>query len=324
MYDVVTLGETMLRFTPPDFQRLEQARQLEVHIGGSESNTVVGLARLGRRVAWLSRMSNNPMGHLVTNTLAQFGVDVSWVIWTNEDRVGTYYLERGASPRAAQVHYDRRDSAVSHIQPADLPSEVFQPNLAKFFHTTGITLGISGAARTTAIHAAQLAKAAGWRVSFDINYRAKLWTANEARAGCLPLCELADFIFLPQRDALQVFQLNGLSREQILNELSKINRQATFVMTLGSEGALARTPDGQFLHQAAFRTTEVERLGSGDAFTAGFLFGWLEYGELAQALRWGAATASLKYTIPGDLPIISRQEVENLLSNDGKNLSIAR
>ena len=311
-FDVITLGETMLRFTPPGFERLEQATSLELHIGGSESNTAVGLARMGCRTTWLSRLPNTSLGHLVASTIGRHGVDVSHVVWTDDDRLGTYYLERGKPPRGAQVLYDRRDSAISKMRPDELPSGLFTPGRARLFHTSGITLGISESAAATAQMAAELAKAAGMLVSFDVNYRAKLWRPEAAHAACVDFMKLADIVFLPIRDAHTVFGLEEPTDEAILQNLSRHSPHCLFVMTLGARGAIAIDRHGEVFRQAAFATTEVERLGSGDAFDAGFLASYLESGDVAMALRWGCAAASLKYTIPGDLPLVSRDEVKRL------------
>ncbi len=314
-FDVITLGETMLRLTPPGFQRLEQATTFDIHIGGSESNTAVGLARLGRTVAWLSRLPSNSLGRTVAATIGRFQVDVSHVVWTDRDRLGTYYLEHGKPPRASQVLYDRSNSAMSRMQPDNLPTTLFQPHRARLFHTTGITLGISKSAEATALRAAELAKAAGWLVSFDVNYRGKLWSTAEAQPSCLQLMQLADLVFLPIRDAQSVFNIDDANSEIIINRVGAIAPNSTVVLTLGAMGAMARTADGKLFYQAAFPSTDVERLGSGDAFSAGFLSGYLEFEDIATALRWGAATASIKHTIPGDLPLVHRHEVESLMAS---------
>jgi len=314
-FDVITLGETMLRLTPPGFERLEQAVSLELHVGGSESNTAVGLARLGCKAAWLSRLPNTSLGQLVSSTIGRYGVDVSHVSWSEEDRVGTYYLERGKAPRGSQVLYDRRDSAMSKMQPSDLPDELFAPHKARLFHTTGITLGISKSAAATAQLASELAKAAGMLVSFDVNYRAKLWRPEAAHAACAEFMKLADIVFLPIRDAHAVFGLEEPTDEAILQNLSRHFPHCTFVMTLGSRGAIAIDRHGEVFRQAAFPTTEIDRLGSGDAFGAGYLASYLENSDIALALSWGCATASLKYTIEGDLPLVHRHEVAALVAS---------
>lgn len=323
-HDVITLGETMLRLTPPGFDRLEQATTLELHIGGSESNTAVGLARLGCTTAWISRLPDTALGHLVSSTIGRYGVDVSHVVWSDSDRLGTYYLERGKPPRGSQVLYDRRDSAISRMQPSQLPMRLFTPGSAKLFHTSGITLGISDSAARTATAAAAMAKEAGMLVSFDVNYRAKLWPPDAAREGCIQVISHADIVFLPIRDARTVFGLDASTEEAILRSLLLQFPHCTIVMTLGAGGAIAINRHGEIVRQPAFPTTEIERLGSGDAFAAGYLANFLERGSVSSALRWGCATASLKYTIPGDLPLIHRHEVKALAESESGSSEIVR
>ncbi len=312
-YDVVTLGETMLRLSAPGMCRISQATQFDVLVGGSESNTAVGLSRLGLKVAWLSRLTNNPMGHMIVEGISAHGVDTSHVVWTENDRVGTYYWERGTKPRGSRVIYDRKGSAISRMQAAELPTELFSPGKSRLFHTTGITVGISQTAAETAIVAATLARNAGWLVSFDLNYRSKLWDPAEARLGCEPLMRVANLIFMPQRDAISIWGCAELVPEKQLKELAQIFPNATIILTMGAQGAAVRGSAGEYAHECAFELEEVERLGGGDAFSAGFLYGYLATQDLAIALRWGNATAALKYTIPSEFPLIVRHEVEQLV-----------
>jgi 2-dehydro-3-deoxygluconokinase len=313
-YDVVTLGETMLRFTPPALRRLEQTHEFELHVGGSESNTSVGLARLGLKIAWLSRLTDNALGHIIARTLASHGVDTSRIIWTPEDRVGLYFLEEGKAPRSSQVIYDRKDSAIANMQPSDLPLDVFKKDTAKLFHTTGITLAISQSAHATATKAVELAKKAGWLVSFDVNYRRKLWTPQEAREGCENVAQQADILFIPLRDAKIIYGLGeDSSPETVLEFLAKRFPKAVIAMTMSAQGALVFAA-GKVYQQDAFKAEEVGRLGGGDAFSAGFLYGYLTFKDIALALRWGAAVAALKYSIPGDFPLIEKHEAEALVN----------
>ncbi len=326
MYDVVTLGETMARLTPPGTLRLEQAQALEVHVGGSESNTSVGLARLGLRVCWLSRMTDNPVGHVITNAIRAQGVDTSHVVWTESDRVGLYFLEEASAPRESRVIYDRRDSAISRMMPEHLPAELFRKGEGRLLHLTGITLALSPTAYETAQRALSLALAAGWQISFDVNYRGKLWSPDTARAGCDPFMQSANLIFLPLRDAKLLYKLDAsLTAEQAIEELHQRFPQATIVMTLGAEGAIARPRDGGIVRHAAFPATAVSRLGRGDAFTAGFLYRWLaDSNDLSLALRYGTAMAALKYGITGDMPLVEAAEVQALVANGAASGGIAR
>jgi len=314
-YDVLTFGESMLRLTPPGFLRIEQTQSFDIWVGGTESNTAVGLARLGMNVAWLSRLPRSPLGRYISNRIAQYGVDVSQVVWADDERLGIYFHEKAQDPRASEIIYDRRDSAISRMQPGDLPDGLFAPGLSQLLHVTGITLAISDTARDTVLEAQRRAKAAGWRLSFDTNYRSKLWTGAQAAAGCDRSLALADVIFCPLGDYQIMY--GSAEADVALEALAVRYPQALVVMTMGVEGSLARTPAGETLRQPAILAGEVGRIGGGDAFAAGFLYAWLRLDDVAEALKWGVAMSALKYTIPGDLPLVDRDAVAALAAGAG-------
>ncbi len=319
-FDVITLGEPLLRMTPAHLRRIEQALSWDMHVAGSELNTAVGLARLGLRVGYLSRLTDNSLGRHIRATLAGHGVVTDHIVWTNEDRVGIFYMEQGAAPRASQVIYDRAGSAVSNMRPDDLPRDLFVPYAARLFHTTGISLAVSPLLYETTRAAIQRAKEAGWRVSFDINYRSKLWSYEQAAVGCQPLLELADVLFTPYRDAIRLWALGDATPEQVLGELHARYPQAVCALTVGADGALAVDPAGQTWQQPAFSAQVVDRIGGGDAFSAGFLYALLARGDTnaGEWLRWGTAAAALKYTIMGDLPLFTQAEVAALVETGEK------
>jgi 2-dehydro-3-deoxygluconokinase len=316
MYDVVTLGEPLLRLTPAQMRRIEGALSWDMHVAGSELNTAVGLARLGLRVSFLTRLTDNALGRQIGATLASHGVATDQIAWTSEDRVGLFYMEQGASPRAAQVIYDRAGSAVSNMRPDDLPRDLFVPGAARMLHTTGISLAVSPSLYETTLFTAHRAKDAGWRISFDINYRGKLWSYAEAAAGCQELLQIADVIFTPYRDAVKLWGLGDATPAQVLDEMHARYPQAVCALTVGADGALAVDTDGTTWRQPAFSAQVVDRIGSGDAFSAGFLYALLTTPSDSDAgdwLRWGCAAAALKYTIPGDLPLFTQAEVKALV-----------
>lgn len=316
MYDVVTLGETMLRFTPPGCERLERPHHLDVHVGGSESNTAVGLQRLGLKTCWLSRLTANPLGRTISSTIASHGVDVTNVVWTPNDRVGLYFLEQGSPPRGSQVIYDRAGSAFSQFDANELPEALFTAGSVRCLHVTGISLALGETTRRLIHRAVELARLAGALISFDLNYRQLLWSPDEAKSHCQELVETADIVFLPRRDAVRVWGSNDSDSDAaLIEDFARCRRGHSTVMTLSDRGAIA-IHNGKTVFRAAQSVEPIGRLGGGDAFSAGYLYGWLQYQSVESALRWGVATAMIKYSIPGDLPIIDRSEVEQLAQKD--------
>ncbi len=314
MYDVVTIGETMIRLSPEGFSRWDQAKSLQIHIGGSESNVAVGLARLGLRVGWLSRLTNNDFGRRIAAEIAVQGVDTSRVVWTDGDRVGTYYYEEGSPPRTSRVIYDRAASAFTQYTSDELPSDLFTTGNAKLLHVTGISLALGDKSRNMIHEAVNRARNAGWLISFDLNYRAKLWSSELARKHCERLLQDADIVFIPKRDASTILGLaNSDDARETLTALSELRAGKLTVTTMGSLGSAAQLKADQCVE----RITPVQpigRLGGGDAFCAGFLYGWLTFGEIRMALKWGNASAALKYSISGDLPLYQKTEVEALVT----------
>ena len=181
-HDVLTFGESMMRLTPPGFLRIEQTRSFDIWVGGTESNTAVGLARLGMKAAWLSRLPATPMGRYISNRIGQYGVDVSNVIWADADeRLGIYFHEKAQAPRASEIIYDRKDSAMSRIKPGDLPDGLFAPGLSRLLHLTGITLALSESARDTA-HSGDQARQGG-RLAPQLRQQLSQQTLERRRSG---------------------------------------------------------------------------------------------------------------------------------------------
>ncbi|RMF42009.1 MAG: sugar kinase [Planctomycetota bacterium] len=311
-FDCLALGETMVRFSPPGENLLAQSPLVETHVGGSETNTLVGLARLGHRAAWLSRLTDNALGQWVASAIAAHGVDTSRVLWTGDDRVGIYFYERGQRPRGPRVLYDRQGSAFSQLEPQRDYANLAATTSASWFHTTGITLAVSSGARQCATSIARQLASRGTKISFDTNYRARLWTTSQARRHCRPFLQESHLVFIPLRDLSIFFDLDPSDPPSWTGAFRAVAPRATVVITCGASGAMAFEPSGACLHQATVPVDRRERLGSGDAFTAGFLSAWMEHQDLAAALRRGNAAAALKCTIPGDLPWIDRHDVDRV------------
>lgn len=322
MYDVITFGEVMVRLAPPHFQRLEQARSLNVEIGGAELNTAAGLVRLGRSVAWVSRLPDNPLGKLVANRVREIGVSDRFVQFAADGRCGLYFLEFGASPRASSILYDRKDSAISRIHRGlfDWPAIL---RGAKWFHVTGITAALSTGAAEVVGEAMTAARAEGLAVSVDLNYRAKLWSTEQAARVMGQLLPLCDVLIASEADAEHLFGITGDDFTEVARGLVErfgvqtvvgTRREADLVWK--NRFAAVGYSAGQ-THESVWYDVEiVDRLGAGDALAAGLIHGLLD-GDLKKGLDYGAAMGALKHTIPGDLPWITQDEVEAVLQGQG-------
>lgn len=314
-YDLVTIGETMLRLMPPHQQRLEAATQFDLQFGGAESNTAVNLARLGKRSAWISRLPDNPLGQACAASIRKHGVDISHLTWSEADRLGLYFVEQGAAPRPTRVWYDRAHSAASHMTPADLPLDVIAAS--KWLHLTGIFPALSASCRETTQTALDHAKSSGVKTWFDVNYRALLWSAEQAAQTLTPFCQQADYVILARRDAVKLWGTVDHAA-QAAREL-QAQWGGVVIVTDGDAGASAY--DGENLVSVpSVATTLIDRMGAGDAFASGVLCRLLEDTPLEDALHFGAALAAIKLTIVGDIALTTRAEVEALLNNTGNSL----
>jgi 2-dehydro-3-deoxygluconokinase len=306
--DVVTFGETMVRLNPPGYGRLEEAVTLEVRIGGAESNCAVALARLGLRVAWWSRLPANPLGRRIENEIRRWGVDTSGVLWdeTPDARAGVYFLDFGVAPRGIDVYYDRAFSSVTRIRREEL--DVKRVRDARLLHLTGITPALSDACADAVTFLIAQAKRAGTAVSFDVNYRAKLWTPDAARRALEPLLPQADVLFCPLSDAALLFDLRG-DGPSVARAFRARYGVGTAVVTCGGDGAAACDAEGDWSATPHELASVVDRVGAGDAFDAGVLMGWLQ-GDLPLGMEYGTTMAALKHTMPGDLLLSTRAEIE--------------
>jgi 2-dehydro-3-deoxygluconokinase len=309
---VVTLGEAMIRYSPKSFMRIEQAQELEMRAAGAASNVAIACSRLGLRATWISKLTSNSLGRFVAHQVAVHGVDVSHVVWTEAHRVGTYYIEFGSPPRPTRILYDRAHSAFSHFTVSEVDWRIVRE--ASLFHSTGITPALSRSCEEVATMAMQEARSGGALVSFDVNYRSKLWPSVEAAQDHLGrLLKLTDILFISLDEATSIFRLPGTD-EDICRGL-----QADFgprVVVLKRHDGSTVLSEGLVHTVGLYETHTVDPIGTGDAFAAGFIYGFL-YGDILTALDYAAATAALKRTIPGDLAILSLAEVQELTERGG-------
>jgi 2-dehydro-3-deoxygluconokinase len=325
-HDVITFGEAMVRLSPPNFRRLEQTPSLDVLVGGAELNTAVGLARLGRSAAWVSRLTQNPLGRLIANHARAAGVATDHIVWTEEDRVGVYFLEFGAAPRASSVLYDRKGAAIANIRPAMVNwSRVFAG--AKWFHVTGITPALSSDAAKTTHEALRQARALGVQTSIDLNYRAKLWSEAEAGRCMTELMGFCDVLITTEEDTERVFGVKGKDYEDVATQVARRFSLKVVAITLRENPLVWKNTwsaiaynDGKLYRTRSYEVEIVDRLGAGDSFAAGLIHGLLD-GDLQRALDFGVAASALKHSIPGDFAWVTRAEVESLLKGSGMRIN---
>lgn len=326
-YDLVTFGETMVRLHPPGYQRIEQANVLEMSIGGTELNTAAGVARLGLKTCWVSKLVDNALGRFIANKARELGVDTTQIVWTKEGRVGTYFIEQGAHPRPTNVIYDRKNSAITTLAEGEIDWRGLLGR-TRLFHTTGINPALGpNVARETAT-AMATAKQVGCKVSFDPNMRFTLWTVEEAKRAFLALLPHVDILFA-SADALHLFfdithadpaEAAREARDRFGLEMVVLGRRES----LGQmRGAWSSMVVADRVYESERREMEiVDRIGGGDAFAAGFLYGYLTTGSIEQAMAYGDAMCVYKHTILGDLPWIDRAELADFIA--GKTAGLRR
>jgi 2-dehydro-3-deoxygluconokinase len=306
-HDLVTLGEVMLRLAIPAPARFETVRQLDVQIGGAEANVAAACARLGLRAAWISALPDNEWGDRIRRELESHRVDCGYVRRVANGRLGVYFVEYGVPPRPIRVVYDRRDSAFAHLGPDDV--DWHPVRRARLVHVSGVTPALGDAPRALVRRAVGEAAT----LSFDVNYRAKLWSPPEARAFVDEVLPSVRYLFLGETEARLVFGLTGAA-EAILESVARLAPKATVTMMRGREGSL--TFDGnRFLSPTHRPTVEVvDPIGAGDAWVAGFLWATLSGRPLEAAIDAGSAVAALKCSIWGDIALVNVRDVEEVLA----------
>ena len=314
-FDVTSLGEMLIRLSVASGQRLEAATHLDIYPAGAEANVLSLLARLEKRTCWFGAVPENPLGRLAANALRAAGVDVSGISWRRHGRMGTYYVEFGAAPRGIQVTYDRAHSCTTQLQMDEIHWDALLDT--RVIHLTGITPTLSSTCTEIVLEVMKQAKERGIPVSFDVNYRQKLWTEKEARNNLMPLIQDIELLFCSLTDAKRVFHYEGTLQE-IAGQLLEHSHAHYLIMSTGEQGALLW--DGRDWHHEPARATQIiDRLGAGDALAAGVIYGWLE-GDLPAGLRYGATLAALALTQSGDMVITNRAELLNLAQSDSSLL----
>ena len=336
MAKVVTLGEIMLRLSPPGYQRFTQADSFEINYGGAEANVAASLSQFGHHSLFLSKIPENAIGDAAISTLRSLNVDCDHIARGGK-RLGIYFLENGASVRPSSVVYDRADSSVTKASVEEFDfDEIFKD--AKLFHVSGITPVLSEDAKKLTFAALKKAKEHHVMVSFDLNYRSKLWTSGvkEKQQMLSEMMEYADICFGNARDAAKclgyaedgVDFINGdysicTDEEHMRNVLNHYHftylvttlRNSLSASDNGWSGAVCTSDD--YYKGRDYMLHIVDRVGGGDSFASGFLHGILSNMGSRKSLEFGLAAAAIKHTIPGDLNYVTESEVLSMIESDG-------
>ena len=326
---VITFGEIMLRLSTPGYARVVQSDFFNATYGGGEANVAISLAQLGIPAAHVTRFPDNELGKAATNLLQRFGVDTSHIIFGG-DRLGIYFLETGASVRASKVIYDRSHSAFSGLEPEMINWErVFEG--AGWFHWTGISPAISAGAAAACKRGIEVARNMGLTVSADINYRKNLWQWGKSVQDVMPdLIKGCDIIVAGKGDAKDILNISpeGSGEDAEVSVAKQIMQRFPNVKKIINTSRKSISASHNTLSGSLFNGKEllqtstydiqpiIDRIGGGDAFMAGFIWGQLQYGDDQRALDFAVAASVLKHSIEGDANLATVAEVETLLSGD--------
>lgn len=293
MIDALTLGETMVLMDPVEDGPLDRVTAYRQRVAGAESNFAIGLARLGLRTAWVSRLGADPFGRLVRRAVASEGVEVS----AAEDAdapTGIYFKER-SGPESVAVHYYRQGSAASRLRPEEVPEDLVRR--ARLMHFTGISLAVPGTLAEATLHAVDLARRHGVQLSFDPNLRPRLWTEESARKALDPVLHDLDLLMTGEREINVLLQ--ETDQRRILAELRRRSIRLV-VIKRGAAGALVASHDRVISIPPAPAASVLDSVGAGDAFNAGFAAGHLNGLDLAQCGRLGGAVGAAALAGTGD------------------------
>jgi 2-dehydro-3-deoxygluconokinase len=336
-YKVVTFGEIMLRLSTKGFLKFIQADDFDVTYGGGEANVAVSLANYGLHSCFVTKLPKHEIGQSAVNHLRKFGVNTEFIA-RGGDRIGIYFLETGASQRPSKVIYDRANSSVAGIRKGEIDWNMVFENTA-WFHWTGITPAISIDTREVLTDACIAAKKAGSKISCDLNFRAKMWSEKEAQSVMIPLMEYVDVCVANEEDAEKSLGLKaGISNvdkgqldEQayflLAQTLKQIFNFESVAITLRESYSASKNGWSALLvddkecsspyRSARYDINIVDRVGGGDSFAGGLIYGLLNKSDSKQALEFAVAASCLKHSIPGDFNLITIDEVEKLMKSGG-------
>lgn len=333
MYKVITFGEIMLRLAPNGYCRFFQNDQMQATFGGGEANVAVSLANYGLDSVYVTKLPGHAIGQAAVDALRCFGVDTSKIV-RGGDRVGIYYLEKGASVRGSVCIYDRAHSAIQQAQPGDFDWDAIFEG-ADWFHFTGITPALGTNVAEICEEACKAAKARGVKISCDLNYRSKLWTREQACTAMTRLCQYVDVCISNEEDAKDVFGIEAAGTDVCGGKINKegyksVAKQLTERFGFDKVAITLRTSisasdndwagmlyDGtNYCFSKEYRLHIVDRVGGGDSFGGGLIYALLNGKPTQEAIEFAVAASALKHTVEGDFNRVTVAEVEKLARGD--------
>ena len=334
MGKIVTFGEIMLRLAPNGYYRFFQNDQLQATFGGGEANVAVSLANFGMDVAYVTKLPKHAIGQAAVDSLRYFGVDTRSIV-RGGDRVGIYFLEKGASQRGSVCIYDRAHSAIQEASPEDFDWDAIFEG-AEWFHFTGITPALGANLVEICRQACQAAKRHGVKISCDLNYRGKLWTRAQAREAMTDLCQYVDVCISNEEDAKDVFGIEAKNTDIYGGKLNKegyksVAKQLADKFGFEKVAITLRTSisandndwagmlyDGEnYCFSKEYHLHIVDRVGGGDSFGGGLIYALLNGKDTQSAIEFAVAASALKHSVEGDFNRVSVSEVEKLAGGDG-------
>ncbi len=328
-FDLITFGEIMLRLSPPNNERMTRGEVFDKRAGGSELNVASGVSLLGLRTGVISKLPANQLGTYIKNRIRFIGVSDDYLLYDESEdaRLGIYYYENGAAPRKPSIIYDRKNSSITKITLDEIPEDVYSST--RMFHTSGITLALNKNTGIVTTEMIKRFKENGALISFDCNYRANLWSEEEARTAIKAIMPYVDILFVSEETSRRMMQKEG-SLEDIMRSYTKdypikiVCTTQREVISPKKHNFTSTIYDAQantFYTEKPYTDIDViDRIGSGDAYVSGVLYGLLKYNDAVKALEYGNATSSVKNTIPGDLPASDLREIDSIIKNHKSDL----
>lgn len=322
-FDLIGLGEVMMRLSPPDKELIPQSDVFEKNVGGSELNVVSGAAMLGGiRSGIITKIPDNKLGQYIRRRIRYGNVSDDYVIFdgSKNSRLGVYYYENGAYPRKSSVIYDRAESSVCSLDISDIPDDIYEKT--RMFHISSISLALSDKLRETSLKVIKLMKKHGAAISFDVNYRAALWGEEEARKVIEKVLPLVDVLFVSEETSRRMLKRTGTLEEIQKSFLDDYGLK--MVATTKREVISPKKHNftsviysgGKYYTEKPYMNIEVvDRIGSGDAYVAGVLYGILKGKAPEEALSYGNALSAVKDTVSGDMSVTSIDELERVIAS---------